>query len=39
MEAIAIRALTKKYKDFTAVDALDLTIEKGELFPARFFCY
>ena len=32
MEAIAIRALTKKYKDFTAVDALDLTIEKGELF-------
>ena len=32
MEAIAIRALTKKYKDFTAVDALDLTIAKGELF-------
>ncbi len=32
MEAIAIKALTKKYKDFTAVDVLDLTIEKGELF-------
>ncbi len=32
MEAIAIKALTKKYKDFTAVDTLDLSIEKGELF-------
>lgn len=32
MKAIAIKALTKKYKDFTAVDTLDLTIEKGELF-------
>lgn len=32
MEAISIKSLTKKYKDFTAVDALDLTIGKGELF-------
>ncbi len=32
MEAIVIKSLTKKYKDFTAVDALDLTIGKGELF-------
>ena len=32
MEAIAIKTLTKKYKDFTAVDALDLSIAKGELF-------
>ena len=32
MEAISIKALTKKYKDFTAVDTLDLSIEKGELF-------
>lgn len=32
MSAIEIKSLTKKYKDFTAVDSLDLTIEKGELF-------
>lgn len=32
MEAIEIRALTKKYKDTTAVDHLDLTVHKGELF-------
>ena len=32
MEAIRIERLTKKYKDVTAVDALSLTVEKGELF-------
>lgn len=32
MNAIAINSLTKKYNDFTAVDALDLSVEKGELF-------
>lgn len=31
MEAIRIEALTKKYKDVTAVDNLSLVIEKGEL--------
>jgi len=30
--AIEIRALTKKYRDFKAVDALTLNIRKGELF-------
>lgn len=32
MEAIKIIDLTKKYKDLTAVDNLNLTIESGELF-------
>ena len=32
MEAIVIKNLTKKYGSFTAVDKLDLTIGKGELF-------
>lgn len=32
MEAIKIIDLTKKYKDLTAVDNLNLTIEGGELF-------
>ena len=31
MEAIRIEALTKKYKDITAVDNLCLNVEKGEL--------
>ena len=31
MEAIKCIGLTKKYKDVTAVDALDLSIERGEL--------
>lgn len=32
MEAIKISGLTKKYKDVTAVDGLDLVINEGELF-------
>lgn len=32
MEAIRTVNLTKKYKDITAVDRLNLSIEKGELF-------
>lgn len=32
MEAIKADNLTKKYKDVTAVDALNLTVEQGELF-------
>lgn len=32
MIAIETKALSKKYKDKTAVDALDLSIEQGELF-------
>lgn len=32
MEAIKTIELTKKYKDLTAVDRLNLTIESGELF-------
>ena len=32
MEAIKTVNLTKKYKDVTAVDSLDLTVGKGELF-------
>lgn len=32
MHAIETKRLTKKYKDVTAVDGLDLTIEQGELF-------
>ncbi len=32
MTAIEIKELTKKYKDITAVDALTLKIEEGELF-------
>ncbi|MDE3097645.1 MAG: ATP-binding cassette domain-containing protein, partial [Chloroflexota bacterium] len=29
---IEMRALTKKYGNFTAVDAIDLTVPRGELF-------
>lgn len=32
MEAIKTQALTKKYKDLTAVDHLNLTVKQGELF-------
>lgn len=32
MEAIKTDNLTKKYKDVTAVDGLNLTVEQGELF-------
>ena len=32
MEAIKTIELTKKYKDVTAVDRLNLSIESGELF-------
>ncbi|MCM1190790.1 MAG: ABC transporter ATP-binding protein [Butyrivibrio sp.] len=32
MEAIKTQALTKRYKDLTAVDSLDLTVKQGELF-------
>jgi len=32
MEAIRIESLTKKYKDVTAVDNLNLTVKRGELF-------
>ena len=32
MEAIRIEKLTKQYKDVTAVDGLNLTIQRGELF-------
>lgn len=32
MEAIKTSALTKRYKDLTAVDGLDLTVAEGELF-------
>lgn len=32
MYAIKTEKLTKKYKDITAVDYLDLSVEKGELF-------
>ena len=32
MPAIETRQLTKQYKDVTAVDRLDLTVEEGELF-------
>ena len=32
MDAIVIKGLTKKYKNTTAVDCLDLTVKKGELF-------
>lgn len=32
MEAIRTVELTKKYRDVTAVDELDLTVNKGELF-------
>lgn len=32
MEAIRIEQLTKRYRDVTAVDHLDLTIHQGELF-------
>ena len=32
MEAIRTIDLTKKYKDITAVDRLNLTVERGELF-------
>ena len=32
MYAIKTEALTKKYRDVTAVDSLDLQVESGELF-------
>ncbi len=32
MQAIRTENLTKRYKDITAVDRLNLTVEKGELF-------
>ncbi len=32
MEAIQTKRLTKRYKDTTAVDSLDLTVHEGELF-------
>lgn len=32
MEAIKAEGLTKKYKDITAVDRLDLKVMQGELF-------
>ena len=32
MDAIKTNALTKRYKDVTAVDALNLTVKEGELF-------
>lgn len=32
MDAIRIESLTKKYKDVTAVDSLDLSVKQGELF-------
>ena len=32
MDAIRIENLTKKYKDVTAVDSLNLSVRKGELF-------
>lgn len=32
MNAITTKGLTKQYKDLTAVDALDLEVEQGELF-------
>ena len=32
MSAITTTLLTKKYKEVTAVDSLDLTVEQGELF-------
>ena len=32
MEAIKTDKLTKKYKDLTAVDSLDLLVEQGERF-------
>lgn len=32
MEAIRTERLTKRYKDLTAVDSLDLTVQEGELF-------
>ena len=32
MDAIRIENLTKKYKDVVAVDTLDLSVHKGELF-------
>ena len=32
MNAIETKGLTKKYKDVTAVDSLDLTVGQGELF-------
>lgn len=32
MDAVKTIGLTKKYKDITAVDGIDLTVRKGELF-------
>jgi ABC-2 type transport system ATP-binding protein len=31
MNAIEIKGLTKRYKDVTAVDRLDLSVKEGEL--------
>ena len=32
MNAIEIKKLTKKYRDVTAVDGLELSVRRGELF-------
>ena len=32
MNAIEIKKLTKKYRDVTAVDGLELSVRQGELF-------
>lgn len=32
MDGIVTAGLTKRYKDVTAVDGLDLTVRQGELF-------
>ena len=32
MDAIKMEGLTKRYRDVTAVDALSLCIEEGEVF-------
>ena len=29
---VVAKSLTKKFKDFTAVDAVDLSIKKGEIY-------
>ena len=35
MEAIKTDKLTKKYKDLTAVDSLDLLVEQGDVLTVR----
>ena len=37
MKAIQTEHLTKQYKDLTAVDDLNLTVEQGELFSLLLF--